>query len=139
MADDDVAAILADPTVFVASDGWAMSPNGPLGGLPVHPRNYGTFPRVLGRSVRADILTLEDAVRKMTSLPADRFGLRDRGRIVEGGFADLVLFDPGRIDDVATFDDPHRFPSGIELVCVNGTVAWDGETVRRAGRALRRR
>jgi N-acyl-D-aspartate/D-glutamate deacylase len=138
MDDDDVASILADPSVFVASDGWAMSPDGPLGGLPVHPRNYGTFPRVAGPAVRAGTLPLETAIRKMTSLPADRFGLRDRGRIAEGWFADLVVFDPVRLEDVATFQDPHRFPHGIDLVCVNGTIAWDGGPVRRAGRALRR-
>jgi N-acyl-D-amino-acid deacylase len=137
MAEDDVATILADPSVFVASDGWAMAPDGPLGSLPVHPRNYGTFPRALA-TVRAGTLSLEDAVRKMTSLPADRFGLRDRGRIAVGAFADLVVFDPAAVDDAATYDDPHRFPIGIELVCVNGTIAWDGETIRRAGRALRR-
>jgi N-acyl-D-aspartate/D-glutamate deacylase len=139
MDDADVASILADPSVFVASDGWAMSPDGPLGALPVHPRNYGTFPRVAGRAVRAGTLPLGTAIRKMTSLPADRFGLRDRGRIAEGAFADLVVFDPDRLEDGATFEDPHRFPEGIDLICVNGTVAWEGGgVVRRAGRALRR-
>jgi N-acyl-D-amino-acid deacylase len=138
MADDDVAAILADPGILVASDGWAMSPDGPLGGLPVHPRNYGTFPRAVGRAVREGTLALETAIRKMTSLPADRFGLRDRGRIAEGAVADLVVFDPERIEDAATFEDPHRFPVGIDIVCVNGTIAWEGGPIRRAGRALRR-
>jgi N-acyl-D-aspartate/D-glutamate deacylase len=138
MDDGDVASILADRAVFVASDGWAMSPDGPLGGLPVHPRNYGTFPRVAGPAVRAGTLSLEAAVRKMTSLPAERFGLRGRGRIAQGAFADLVVFDPARLEDLATFEDPHRFPDGIDLVCVNGTIAWDGGSVRRAGRALRR-
>jgi N-acyl-D-aspartate/D-glutamate deacylase len=139
MDEGDVEEILADPSVFVASDGWAMSPDGPLGALPVHPRNYGTFPRVVGPAVRDGTLPLETAVRKMTSLPAERFGLRDRGRIAEGAFADLVVFDPDRIADLATFEDPHRFPVGIDLVCVNGTVAWEtGSEVRRAGRALRR-
>lgn len=138
MDEGDVATILADPSVFVASDGWAMSPDGPLGGLPVHPRNYGTFPRVVGREVRAGTLPLETAIRKMTSLPADRFGLEGRGRIVEGAFADLVVFDPDRVEDRAGFEDPHRFPDGIDLVLVNGRIAWDGGTVRRAGRVLRR-
>jgi N-acyl-D-aspartate/D-glutamate deacylase len=138
MADDDVATILSDPSILVASDGWAMSPDGPLGGLPVHPRNYGTFPRVVGRAVRAGTLSLEAAIRKMTALPADRFGLQGRGRIAEGAFADLVVFDPDRIEDTATFEDPHRFPDGVDLVCVNGTIAWDGDAVRCAGRALRR-
>jgi N-acyl-D-aspartate/D-glutamate deacylase len=115
-----------------------MSPDGPLGDLPVHPRNYGTFPRVVGPAVRAGTLALGTAIRKMTSLPADRFGLRDRGRIVEGAFADLVVFDPDGVVDGATFQDPHRFPDGIELVCVNGTIAWEGDQIRRAGRALRR-
>ncbi len=94
MDEDDVRAILADPDVMVASDAIAMSPDGPLDGVPVHPRNYGTFPRVLGPYVRGGALGLEAAVRTMTSLPADRFGLADRGRIVEGARADLVLLDP---------------------------------------------
>jgi N-acyl-D-aspartate/D-glutamate deacylase len=81
---------------------------------------------------------LEQAVRKMTSLPARRFGLEDRGRIDEGAFADLVLFDAISVRDTATFDAPHSEPDGIDLVLVNGTVAWDGELGGRAGRALRR-
>ena len=139
MSEPDVETILADPKVFVASDGWSMAPDGPLGELSVHPRNYGTFPRVLGRYVRSGTITLEVAIRKMTSLPAARFGLNDRGRIAEGAFADLVLFDRDRIVDTATFEDPHRFPDGIDLVMVNGRVAWDGAEGERAGRALRRR
>jgi N-acyl-D-aspartate/D-glutamate deacylase len=139
MSDEDVRTIASDVEVFVASDGWSMSPDGPLGDLPVHPRNYGTFPRVLGAFVREGVLTLEAAVRKMTSLPADRFGLTGRGRIAEGAWADLVLFDPGRVLDRATFEDPHRFPDGIDLVVVNGRVAWDGTAAERAGRVLRRR
>jgi len=140
MSEEDVAAILAEEEVMVGSDATAMSPNGPLGAFPVHPRNYGTFPRVLGRYVRDERrLTLEAAVRKMTSLPADRFGLGGRGRIVEGAFADLVAFDPERVRDVATYQDPHRFPEGIELVVVNGRVAWtpDGQG-ESSGRVLGR-
>jgi N-acyl-D-amino-acid deacylase len=74
----------------------------------------------------------------MTSMPAERFGLRGRGRIAQGAFADLVLFDPDRIQDVATFERPHAFPNGIDLVVVNGAIAWDGERGERAGRVLRR-
>jgi N-acyl-D-amino-acid deacylase len=138
MHEDDVRAIVADPEIMVASDASAMSPEGPLARASVHPRTYGTFPRVLGRYVGAGVLTLEAAIRKMTSLPADRFALRDRGRIVEGAAADLVLFDPNRVRDLATFEAPHAYPAGIELVVVGGRVAWDGRRVERAGRALRR-
>ena len=74
--------------------------------------------------MREGVLTLEAAVRKMTSLPADRFGLSGRGRITEGAWADLVLFDPPRVADRATFEHPHAFPDGIEAVIVEGTVAW---------------
>ena len=140
MAEDDVRTIVADPDVMVASDASSMSPTGPLGGLPVHPRNYGTFPRVLGRSVREGVLTLEAAVRKMTSLPADRFGLPKRGRIEEGAVADLVLFDPASVQDRADFDAPHAFPEGIRAVIVGGAIAWsaDGAAIERSGRVLRR-
>lgn len=139
MHEDDVRAIVARPDVMVASDASAMSPSGPLGGVPVHPRNYGTFPRVLGRYVRDEgVLTLEAAVRKMTSLPADRFGLAGRGRIAEGAFADLVLFDPATIADRATFESPHAYPVGIDAVVVNGRIAWDGANRERAGQVLRR-
>jgi len=125
----------------VASDASSMSPTGPLGSLPVHPRNYGTFPRVLGRYVREGVLTLEDAVRKMTSVPADRFGLSGRGRVVEGAIADLVLFDPATVSDSATFDAPHEYPEGIASVIVSGEVSWTAtmpERVVRGGRVLRR-
>jgi N-acyl-D-amino-acid deacylase len=139
MHEDDVRAIVAHPEIMVASDASAMSPDGPLGEMPVHPRNYGTFPRVLGRYVREEgLLTLEAAVRTMTSLPADRFGLAGRGRIAEGAVADLVVFDPASVTDTATFENPHAYPSGIDAVVVNGRVAWDGANRERAGRILRR-
>jgi N-acyl-D-aspartate/D-glutamate deacylase len=114
-----------------------MSPQGPLGRFPVHPRTYGTFPRVLA-SVRDGVLELPTAVRKMTSLPAERFGLGGRGRIAGGAFADLVVFRPDAVEDRARFGDPHRFPEGIDVVVVNGRVAWDGARGERAGRVLRR-
>ena len=138
MHEDDVRTILADPDVMVASDASAMSPDGPLGGFPVHPRNYGTFPRVLGPYVREGVLSLEAAIRKMTSLPADVFGLGGRGRIEAGAVADLVLFDPERVADRADFGAPHAYPEGIDVVIVNGRVAWDGQRRERAGRVVRR-
>ena len=96
--------------------------DGLLGGKP-HPRLYGTFPRVLGRYVREDkVLRLEEAIRKATSLAADRLRLADRGRVAPGMAADLVVFDPNSVIDTATFEDPRRFPSGINWVIVNGTV-----------------
>jgi N-acyl-D-amino-acid deacylase len=140
MAPEDVRTILADPDVFVASDASATAPDGPGGDLPVHPRSYGTFPRALALARDEGLLPLEAVVRTMTSLPADRFGLQDRGRIVDGAFADMVVFDPATIRDRASFDDPHVFPDGIAAVVVNGQVAWSGEasTIACAGRALRR-
>ena len=139
MHEDDVRTILARPDVFVASDALAVSPSGPLGAFAVHPRYYGTFARVLGRYVRdLGLLDLEAAVRKMTALPADRFGLHGRGRLERGAFADLVVFDPERVRDTATYERPHAFADGVDLVVVNGRVAWDGVLRERAGRALRR-
>jgi N-acyl-D-aspartate/D-glutamate deacylase len=140
MHEDDVRAILADPDVMVASDSSAMSPEGPLGSWAVHPRTYGTFPRVLGRYAREErLLTLEQAVRKMTALPAERFGLAGRGLLREGGAADLVLFDPRTVSDASTFERPHAYPAGIDLVVVNGRIAWDGVRLTAgAGRVLRR-
>ena len=86
------------------------------------------------------MLSLEAAVRTMTSLPADRFGLSGRGRVVEGARADLVLFDPDRVTDRATFEHPHAFPDGFEAVIVGGSVAWQrgDDRIRRRGRVLRR-
>ncbi len=137
----DVRTILSDPEVMVASDASAIDPSGASGGLPVHPREYGTFPRALALSRDENLMPLPPLIRSMTSLPADRFGLRDRGRVVEGAFADLVLFDTARIRDLATFEAPQRFPEGIRVVVVNGTLAWEdgGDAIQRAGRALRSR
>lgn len=136
MDEADVVANLRHPLVMIGSDGIPV-----LEGLP-HPRLFGTFPRVLGRYVREQgLLTLEEAVRKMTSLPADAFGLVERGRIAEGMYADLVLFDPDAIADRATYDDPKQEPQGIELVVVNGAIAYEHgrHTGAGSGRMLRYR
>ncbi|MGZ4132805.1 MAG: amidohydrolase family protein, partial [Actinomycetota bacterium] len=138
MREDDVLAILADPVVFVASDASATAPDGPGGSQPVHPRSYGTFPRALALARDHRLLPLEAAIRKMTALPAERFGLRGRGRIAEGAYADLVLFSAEEIRDNATFASPHAFPEGIEAVVVNGVVTVGPGATGRAGRALRR-
>jgi N-acyl-D-aspartate/D-glutamate deacylase len=140
MSPGDVREILADRDVFVASDASATAPDGPGGDLPVHPRDYGTFPRAIALARDENLLPLEAVVRKMTSLPADRFGLTGRGRIEPGAFADLVVLDHAAIRDRATFEEPHVFPDGISAVVVNGQVAWseEGSSIACAGRALRR-
>ena len=106
-----------------------------------HPRNFGTFPRVLGRYVREEkVLPLAEAIRKMTSLPASILGLTDRGTIKDGQWADLVIFDPATVADKATFEDPFQYPVGIDTVLVNGKVVLDEgkHTNARPGKVLRR-
>jgi len=134
ISEQDMRAILRHPGTMIGSDGL---PNDPL----PHPRLWGTFPRVLGVYCRElKLFPLGEAVRKMTSLPAQRFGLVQRGWIREGYYADLVLFDPGTVRDVATFDDPVRPSTGIEAVWVNGSLSCRGQTAtgRRTGRFLQR-
>ena len=127
MKEENLQRILAHPLVSIGSDGSAVAPYGVLHKGKPHPRFYGTFPRVLGKYVREEkIMTLPEAIRKMTSVPADKFGFSGRGRISEGYFADLVVFDPDRIIDRATWEDPHQYPEGIEYVVVNGKVAVEG-------------
>jgi len=140
MNEDDVRYVMAKEWIAIGSDSRANAPTGPLSFGKPHPRSYGTFPRVLGKYARDErVVTLEDAVRKMTSLPASRLRLRDRGVLREGAAADIVVFDPRRVIDRATYDDPHQYPVGIPFVIVNGEVALDGgETAAaRAGRFLR--
>jgi N-acyl-D-amino-acid deacylase len=132
----DIETNLRHADMMVGSDGIPD-----LRGRP-HPRLFGTFPRVLGRYVRErHTLGLEEAVRRMTSLAAETFGIVDRGRVKEGYWADLVLFDPETIVDTATYDDPKREPDGVRLVVVNGQVAYDGglHTGAGAGKMLRYR
>ncbi len=131
MSEDDVDTILRYPNAAVASDGSIFT----FGSGSPHPRSYGTNARVLSNYVRErNVLTLEDAVRRMTSLPARTFSFHDRGIIRPGFVADLVLFDPDRVTDKATFEDPHQYSEGFDYVVVNGVVAVaDGEISNERG------
>ncbi|MFJ4142758.1 amidohydrolase family protein [Pseudomonas sp. NPDC089734] len=133
MEESDVRRILAHPLSMVGSDGLPSDPN-------PHPRLWGTFPRVLAHYCRdLKLFDLAEAVRKMTGLSAGRFRLQDRGVLREGAFADLTLVDMARIEDVATYSDPCRQAPGIDLVVVNGAVAYENGVVReRQGRLLKR-
>jgi N-acyl-D-amino-acid deacylase len=138
MSDDDLTRILKHPMVSIASDS-GLNTFGE--GVP-HPRGYGNAVRVLGRYVREQkVITLEEAIRKMTSLPADQFGFAERGRLAAGKAADVVVFDAGTVGDRATYADPHQYPTGIVHVLVNGVaVVRDGvQTDARPGRVLRHR
>jgi N-acyl-D-amino-acid deacylase len=131
----DLQRVLRHPATMVASDGEVPV----FGQASPHPRSYGTFARVLGRYVRElRVITLEDAVRKMSAYPAQRLGLMDRGVLRVGMKADLAIFDPAEIQDLATFDQPHQYARGVSLVVVNGEIAFqDGKmTEARPGRVL---
>jgi N-acyl-D-amino-acid deacylase len=137
--EEDMQFALKQPFCSVGSDGAAVSPEGPRGAWATHPRFYGTFPRVLGRYVRElKVLSLEEAVKKMTSMNADKIGITDRGRLNEGLSADVTIFDAATVIDRATFEKPHQFPVGIKYVIVNGAVTIDDEkhTGALAGRVL---
>jgi N-acyl-D-amino-acid deacylase len=136
MGDQDIERIMRYPFTAIASDGGVAQ----MGVGNPHPRSYGTNARVLGEYVRnRGVLTLEDAIRRMTSLPARTFGLRDRGLIREGMAADLVLFDPARVEDKATYAKPHQYSQGFDFVAVNGKLVVDeGKlTDQRPGQPLR--
>jgi N-acyl-D-amino-acid deacylase len=140
MSEEDVRTALQNPLVSICTDSGAVAEDGPLSSSKSHPRAWGTFPRILGKYVREEkLLTLEEAVRKMTSQPASRVGLRDRGILRPGMMADVVVFDPETIKDVATFEDPNHYSVGVRYVLVNGqAVVEDGRiTSRRPGRVLR--
>ncbi|MFW9804948.1 MAG: amidohydrolase family protein [Candidatus Thorarchaeota archaeon] len=129
MGEEDIHRIMRFPYTMVGTDGEGVSPTGVLGYGKPHPRFYGTYPRILGKYVREEgLLTLENAIWKMTGFPAKQLGLDDRGRIQAGMVADLVVFDPMTVVDRATFTDSHQFPEGIHEVFVNGTqVVSDGK------------
>jgi N-acyl-D-amino-acid deacylase len=134
MDEEDVRRVVADSHCMIGSDGL------PSEGKP-HPRLYGTMARTIQRYVREEhVLPLEEAVRKMTSLPARKHRLKDRGELRPGAFADAVIFNPETIADMATYAEPRQYPAGIEYVVVNGQVAVDQgrQTDARAGRMLRR-
>ena len=140
MSEEDVRTALAHPLVSIDTDSGALAEDGPLSDTRSHPRAWGTFARILGKYVRDEkLLTLEEAVRKMTSRPAARVGLADRGIIRPGMKADIVVFDPATIADKATFEDPRHYSVGIDTVLVNGraVVANGTITAERPGRALR--
>jgi N-acyl-D-amino-acid deacylase len=138
----DLELAMKQPWVSIGSDGSALATSGPLrSGVP-HPRNFGTFPRVLGRYVRDEhVLTLEEAVHKMSGLTARQLHIAGRGLIREGLAADLVIFDPATVADRATFTDPFQYPIGISTVIVNGRVVLDNgrHTGERPGVVIRGR
>src|SRR5256885_8302478 len=126
---DDLGRPRAQPAVMIGSDGSALAASAAGATGKPHPRSYGTFPRVLGEYAREQrVLTLAQAIHKMTGLPARRLGLRDRGVIAVGRKADLVVFDARRVADRATYENTHQYPAGIEHVLVNGRlVIKDGD------------
>lgn len=140
MSEDDLRAALQSPFVKICTDSGARATDGPLAGSKSHPRGWGSYPRVLSRYVRDErLLTLEAAIHKMTGMPAARVGLRDRGILRAGAFADITVFDPARVRDRATFEEPNQYPEGVEYVLVNGQIEVDGgrRTEANAGRPVR--
>ncbi len=140
MSEADMRAAMQAPFVSFCTDSGARATDGPLAGSKSHPRGWGSYPRILGHYVRDEkILSLEAAIHKMTGGPAARVGLRDRGLIREGMFADITIFDPAKVIDRATFESPNQYPTGIEYVLVNGQVSVDKaqRTSALAGRVLR--
>ncbi len=141
MHEDDLLRVMRHPLSCVGSDSSCSAPYGPLSQTRPHPRAYGTFARVLGHYSRdRNVLTLEEAVKKMTNAPATRLRLLNRGMIRKGFAADIVIFDPKRIIDKATFLDPHQYAEGIKYVLVNGEIVVEGEkhTKAKPGKVLRR-
>jgi len=139
MSEADVATGLQSSLVTIGTDSAALRKEGVLAQGSPHPRSYGTFPRVLGKYVRDDkVMTLSEAVRRMTSAAATQVGIKDRGRIQLGMLADLVVFNPATVMDNATYEEPHQYPTGIEHVIVNGVPVLDprGLTGARPGRPV---
>ena len=142
MQEEDVRRIMKHPLHMVGTDASSVASTGPFAMGKPHPRHFGTYPRILGRYVREHgVLRLEEAVRKMTSFPAQRFGILDRGLLRPGMWADITIFDPETVIDHATYQDPHQLPDGIPYVIVNGIVAVDKGrcTGALAGKVLRKK
>ena len=140
MSPENVELVLSHPLVMIGSDGYSIAPTGRAAETRPHPRSYGTYSRVLQHFVRERrLFDLPTAVKKMTSMPADQLGLRDRGRLARGQKADLVVFDAAGVVDRASFTDPHQYPIGIAHVLVNGALVVEQgrPTGARPGRALR--
>ncbi|MDQ1613197.1 MAG: N-acyl-D-amino-acid deacylase [Pyrinomonadaceae bacterium] len=140
MSENDLRAALASPYVSICTDSGARATDGPLAGTKSHPRGWGSYPRILARYVRDEkLLTLEQAIHKMTGMSAARVKLRDRGVLRPGAFADITIFDPARVRDRATFEQPNQYAEGISYVIINGQLAVDAgaRTNALAGRVLR--
>lgn len=140
MSEDDMRAAMRASFVSFCTDSGARANDGPLAGSKSHPRGWGSYPRILGRYVRDEhLLTLAQAIHKMTGLPAQRVGLRDRGLLRTGAYADITVFDPKQVIDRATFELPNQHPEGIQFVIINGQISVDDgrRTPALAGRVLR--
>ncbi len=140
MSEADMLAAMRAPFVSFCTDSGARATDGPLSAAKSHPRGWGSYPRILGRYVRAEkILTLPQAIHKMTGAPAKRVGLRQRGLLQPGFFADITVFDPQRVIDKATFEMPNQYAEGISFVITNGQISVDNgkRTTALAGRVLR--
>jgi len=140
MSEPDVALALEQPWVSICNDSQGTAPDGLLGREHPHPRAYGTFPRILRKYVREEHkLSLEDAIRKFSALPAQKLRLADRGVLKKGMSADIVVFDPATIRDVATFDRPNQLSEGMRFVLVNGVPVIESgkQTTALPGKVLR--
>jgi N-acyl-D-aspartate/D-glutamate deacylase len=140
MSEADMRAAMQAPFVSFCTDSGARATDGPLAGSKSHPRGWGTYPRILSLYVRGErLLSLEAAINKMTGAPAARVGLTDRGLLREGMFADITIFNPSTVEDLATFENPNQYPVGIEYVLINGQLSVDKgkRTPALAGRVLR--
>jgi dihydroorotase/N-acyl-D-amino-acid deacylase len=140
MSEQDVSYALKQPWVSIDNDSQGAAPDGILGREHPHPRAYGTFPRILRKYVREEkLLTLPEAIRKFSALPAQRIGISDRGVLKQGLWADVVVFDPDTIHDVATFDNPNQLSVGMQYVLVNGVPVIDAGKMSGAlpGKVLR--
>jgi N-acyl-D-amino-acid deacylase len=140
-SEDDISTMMSNSLAMFSTDTPTVAPYGYLRKAKVHPKAYGTFPKIFDKYVREEkVMSLEQAIRKATSFPAQKLGLKDRGIIAENMFADIVVFDAEKIGELGTHDAPHQYPRGIEYVLVNGEIVIErGKHSRKLpGRVLRR-